>query len=216
MRLPVTCGGARNQESANRGDMLGSVVHRTHEIFNNKTLRSVLLRFRYPIFLLAIIVLLMHVKRSWFFPALAVCLFGELIQLWCFACLDKNRTLAVRGPYVLTRNPMYIGRFFLLLGCLLLCGNIWVVFVFVVLYYFYMANRVQREEYKLGVLFGETYDDYCRRVNRFLPSFKGVDLRSLWFFKWRLLFQNNGHWNLMAVIVSFVVFYFFAFVYSNP
>ena len=196
--------------------MLNSVVNRTHEVFNNKTLRSVLLKLRYPLFLFAIIVLLMHMKRSWFLPGLVVCLFGELIQLWCFASLDKNRTLAVRGPYVLTRNPMYIGRFFLLLGCLLLGGNIWVIFVFVVLYYFYMVNRVQREESKLRALFGKTYEDYCRNVNRFLPSFKGVDWRALWFFKWNLLFKNNGHWNLMAVIISFVIFYFLAFVYYRP
>jgi uncharacterized protein YggT (Ycf19 family) len=194
--------------------MLANVVNRIHEIFNNKTLRSVLLRLRYPIFLVFFIILIPQVKPPCFLPGFIVSLFGELIQLWCFASLDKNKTLAIQGPYRLTRNPMYIGRFFLLLGCLLLTGNIWIILVFVVVYYFYMVNRVKREERKLRVLFGETYEQYCRDVNRFVPSFKGVDWRSLPFFKWNLLLENNGHWNLTAVLVCYIVFYFFTFIYS--
>jgi len=196
--------------------MLDSVANRTHEIFNNKTLRSVLLKLRYPIFLVFFIILIPRIKPSWFFLGFVISLFGELIQLWCFASLDKNKTLAVQGPYMITRNPMYIGRFFLLLGCLLLTGNIWVILVFVVLYYFYMVNRVKREERKLRVLFGEKHEDYCRDVNRFVPSFKGVEWRSLSFFKWNLLLENNGHWNLTAVLACYIVFYFFAFIYSTP
>ncbi|MDY6987987.1 MAG: isoprenylcysteine carboxylmethyltransferase family protein [Thermodesulfobacteriota bacterium] len=196
--------------------MLDGVVSRTHDIFNNKRLRSLWLRLRYPLFLLAIIVLIRHIEPSWFLPGLIVCFFGELIQLWCFASLDKNRTLAIKGPYTLTRNPMYVGRFFLLLGCLVLAGSIWVVGLFVVLYFFYMVNRVKREEDKLRHVFGQAYEDYCRKVNRFVPSFKGVDRGSLWFFRWGLLLKNNGHWNLVAVTVTFAVFYFFAFVYPRP
>jgi protein-S-isoprenylcysteine O-methyltransferase Ste14 len=193
------------------GSMLDNIVGRTHEIFNNKMLRSVLLKLRYPIFLVAAVILITQIEPSWFLPGLIVCLFGEFIQLWCFASLDKNKTLAIKGPYMLTRNPMYIGRFFLLLGCLLLAGNIWVILVFTVLYYFYMVNRVKREEKKLRVVFGEAYGDYCEDVNRFVPSFKGTDWRSLWFFKWHLLLKNNGHWNLLAVLISLLVFYLFAF-----
>ena len=196
--------------------MLAGIMNLTHEMFNNRTVRSFFQRFRYPIFLLAAIVLIAHINPSWFIPGLIVCLFGELIQLWCFASLDKNRALSVKGPYMLTRNPMYLGRFFLLVGCLLLAGNVWIVLVFAFLYYFYMVNRVKREEDKLRGLFGEAYEDYCRNVNRFMPSFKTTDWRSLWFFKWDLLLKNNGHWNLIAVLLSFFVFYLFTFVYSRP
>ena len=192
--------------------MFNNAVGRAHEIFNNKMMRSFLLKFRYPIFLITAILLITQINPSWFLPGFIVCLFGESIQLWCFASLDKNRTLAVKGPYMFIRNPMYIGRFFVLLGCLLLAGNVWLIAVFVVLYYFYMVNRVQREEKKLQPLFGEAYENYCRKVNRFAPSFKGVDRESLWFFKWSLLLENNGHWNLIAVLISFSVFYFFTFI----
>ena len=194
--------------------MFDNAVNRTHELFNNKTMRSVLLKLRYPIFLILFVILIPQIKPSWFLPGFFVSLFGELIQLWCFASLDKNKTLAVQGPYMLMRNPMYIGRFFLLLGFLFLTGNIWIILVFVVLYYFYMVNRVKREEKKLRVVFGEAYENYCSDVNRFVPSLKRVDLKSLWFFRWNILLQNNGHWNLIAVLVCYIVFYFFTFIYS--
>ena len=196
--------------------MLDNVVNRTHEIFNNERLRSVLLKVRYPIFLVLFILFIPQIKPSWFLLGLIMSLFGELIQLWCFASLDKNKTLAIKGPYLLTRNPMYIGRFFLILGGLLLAGSIWVMLVFIIAYYFYMVNRVRREEAKLQVVFGEAYEDYCREVNRFVPSFKGIDWRSLLFFKWNLLLENNGHWNLLAVLACYIVFYFFTFIYFTP
>ena len=194
--------------------MVNNIIDRIHEIFNNKRLRHVLLQLRYPIFLIAAIILIQNIKPAWFAVGCAVAFFGELIQLWCFASLDKNRILAVRGPYILMRNPMYLGRFFLLLGVLLLTGNAWIVFIFIVLY-FYMVNRVKREEAKLQPLFGESYRKYCQKVNRFVPTFKDVDWGSLWFFRWNLLQKNNGHWNFMAVLVCFFIFYFFTFIYSR-
>ena len=202
-------------KSTKEGSMLDGVVNLVHDIFNKKAVRSVLLKLRYPIFLVLFIILIPQIKPSWFLPGFIMSLLGELIQLWCFASLDKNKVLGVKGLYMFTRNPMYIGRFFLLLGCLILTGNIWVILIFTVLYYFYMVNRVKREEAKLRVVFGEAYEDYCRHVNQFVPSFKGVDWKSLWFFKWNLLLENNGHWNLIAVLVCYIVFYLFAFIYPS-
>ena len=195
--------------------MLSNALERTHELFNNKAIRSVLSKLRYLVFLVVFIIFVPHIKPSWFWPGFIVTIFGEVIQVWCFASLEKNRVLADKGLYMLTRNPMYLGRFFVLLGFLLLTGNIWIILVFAVLYYFYMVNRVKREEKKLRVVFGEEYEGYCRDVNRFIPSFKGIDWRSLWVFKWDVLVENNGHWNFVAVLFCYVIFYFFTFLYPK-
>ena len=42
-----------------------------------------------------------------------------------FASLTKNSDLAIRGPYAMVRNPMYLGRFFILFGFLMLLGPLW-------------------------------------------------------------------------------------------
>jgi len=60
-----------------------------------------------------------------------VSVLGEAIQLWSFASLVKNEQLTARGPYVLVRNPMYLGRFFLILGIALLFGNVYITLAYV-------------------------------------------------------------------------------------
>jgi protein-S-isoprenylcysteine O-methyltransferase Ste14 len=195
--------------------MFQEVSSQIHVIFNNKAIRSVLTRLRYLIFLAAFVMFLPHIRPAWFWPGFAVSMFGELTQVWCFASLEKNRVLADSGLYRLTRNPMYLGRFFVLLGFLLLTGSIWIILGFAVLYYFYMVNRVKREEKKLRVVFGEEYQGYCRDINRFIPSFRGIDWRSLWIFKWDVFLENNGHWNFTGVFACYAIFYFFVFLYPK-
>lgn len=189
------------------GIRMVNVAREINSIFNNGIVRSFLTKFRYPIILILFILLLPKIRTPLLLPGLLVSLFGEIIQLWSFASLDKNKTLSIKGPYELTRNPMYLGRFFLLLGGLLLTGNIWVILAFCVLYYLYMINRVTREEKRLRLLFGEAYVNYCREVNRFVPSLKQLNRKSLWFFKWRLLLQNHGHLNLIAVLSFYLACY---------
>ena len=188
-------------------------VNSIHKAFNNRVVREVLVKFRAPISLVLLAALMTQVKQSYFFIGLTVSLVGELIQLWCFASLKKQKTLATKGPYVLIRNPMYIGRFLLILGGVLLTGNIWLIVIFSIVYYFYMINRVKREEKRLKGVFGDSYKDYCDNVNRFVPSFRGADLKSVWFFRWELFVGNHGLWNLLAVVLCYLIFYYFTFIH---
>ncbi|MEJ2024689.1 MAG: methyltransferase, partial [Deltaproteobacteria bacterium] len=147
--------------------MVHTVMENIHALFNNRAARKMLLKIRIPLFLAALILLVPNISPHLFLYGLVVTLLGSLFQSWCFGSLDKNRSLAIQGPYALVRNPMYLGRFFLLFGCLLLVGNVLLLAVFTVLYYFYMANRVKREEEHLRGIFGQEYQAYCKAVNRF-------------------------------------------------
>ena len=186
-----------------------NITGRINSIFNNERIRALLVDFRYPICFALFILILPQIKPAFLFPAFLVSLFGELIQVWSFASLEKNRTLVCRGPYSLVRNPMYIGRFFLLLGCVLLVGEIWIIIVFLMAYYFYVTNRVRREETRLLEIFQDEYRSYCSKVKRFVPSFKHTNLKSLSYFKWNLFLRNNGHWNLLGFLFLYLFFYFF-------
>jgi hypothetical protein len=46
----------------------------------------------------------------------------------------------------MVRNPMYLGRFFILLGFLMLLDQWWLLLAYTVIYWLYMDARVQREE----------------------------------------------------------------------
>lgn len=130
-----------------------------HRVFNNPFARKLFLRLRYVLFLVFLVLLALKADAAWLPAGFLVSLFGEAIQLWSFASLVKNEQLTARGPYVLVRNPMYLGRFFLILGLVVLLGNAYLIAAYVVLYYFYMVNRVQREERRLTEILGEPYRD---------------------------------------------------------
>jgi protein-S-isoprenylcysteine O-methyltransferase Ste14 len=143
-----------------------------------------------------------------FFLAFAISFFGELIQMWASSSLEKNEVLTVRGPYSLIRNPMYLGRFLVILGGIVLLHNIYILLVYVVVYYFYMVNRVKREESQLEEVFGEPYQDYRRKVNRFVPNLKIYEQGEPLFFRFHILFRNNEHLNFLALLSFYIVFYF--------
>lgn len=193
------------------GEYMSDYLDAIHDLFNNPDLRRKLLLLRWPLLLLFLILLLSMIKPEFFWVGLLVSVAGEAIQIWCFAALKKKKVLAAKGPYALVRNPMYIGRYFLILGGIMMTGNIWFIIVFSVTYYFYMVNRVKREEKILVEIFGDAYRNYCRQVHRFLPSCKNVDNHELFFFKWELFFKNNAHLNLLAMIICYLVVYYLLF-----
>ena len=140
-----------------------------HRLFNNPALRKVLVKSRVLLGVAAVAAIIWYMDPRWLVPGFLVSMFGEAIQLWCFASLDKNSTLTARGPYTMVRNPMYLGRFFILLGFLMLLGNPWLLGVYAIGYWFYMDPRVRREEALLVGRFGGAYLDYAEKTSRFVP-----------------------------------------------
>jgi len=75
-------------------------------LFAQPQLRRFVVALRVPLTIAAIVLLAPLLRRDWLLAGFVVSMLGELIQLWCFASLDKNADLAARGPYALVRNPM--------------------------------------------------------------------------------------------------------------
>ncbi len=183
-----------------------------HRLFNHHGLRKLLLRIRAPIVISVVAVWPWWTDDRYLLAGTAIALLGEVWQLWCFGCVEKDRVLTIRGPYQLCRNPMYLGRYPVIGGFVLLSGS-WVALCAVtVLYGFYMYNRVKREEQVLERIFGTPYRAYCRDVKRFLPGVSRLD-REFWFFSWQILLGNNGHLNLLFTVAVFAyVFCTYQFV----
>lgn len=81
---------------------------------------------------------------------------------------QEASTLVVRGPYRLTRNPMYVGMAFVLLGIGLLLGS---AFPFAVVLGFVLLidlRFIRAEEMALERAFGAAYSAYKARVRRWL------------------------------------------------
>jgi protein-S-isoprenylcysteine O-methyltransferase Ste14 len=172
--------------------------------FHHPGFRRWFVRLRVPIAIVAIALAVPFLRREWLAAGFAVSMLGEFVQLWAFASLDKNSDLAIRGPYAFVRNPMYLGRFLILLGFVLLLASAWAVVVYAVVYWFYMDTRVSREEAHLRPIFGARYEEYCARVNRFLPG-PPLPGQPLLFWDWRLFRQNNAAKNLAATLAVWAI-----------
>jgi len=170
-------------------------------LFQHEGLRRWLVRLRLPLFVAALLVMALFARADWLLAGFLVSMVGEFIQLWCFASLDKNATLTIRGPYTMVRNPMYLGRFFIPLGFLMLLGQWWLLLVYALLYWKYMDARVEREEAHLRPIFGQPYEDYCAKVRRFVPGLP-VPGRQVGYWNWALFRQNNAGRNLLGTLAA--------------
>ncbi len=80
----------------------------------------------------------------------------------------RTTKLVVNGVYRMTRNPMYLSLLFLLIAWATCLSNLG-AFAPIPFFVAYL-NRFQiiPEERALRSLFGTEYEDYCRRVRRWL------------------------------------------------
>ena len=177
------------------------------DLFANKALRGFLFKTRFLLALVLLVPLARYMHPQWWLAALGISLFGQLIQTWCFASLVKNRELSVRGPYKLVRNPMYLGRYFLILGFVCLLESLVAIAVYTVTYYLYMFNRVKREERRLRRDYPDEFAKYCSDVRRFLPKVRQLGHPGVWFFDRKMFLENNAHWNIVMTVLAYATLY---------
>jgi protein-S-isoprenylcysteine O-methyltransferase Ste14 len=76
--------------------------------------------------------------------------------------------LACRGIYARIRHPRYAGSFLAVVGACLL-GGTHVAWIVGASWTVLMLAAIWAEERELRERFGASYEDYCRRVPRFIP-----------------------------------------------
>ena len=102
--------------------------------------------------------------------------------------------LVTTGVFSHCRNPLYDGNLLVIAGLGLASNSLFFMAVGVPLFLFAYRAIVAAEENFLRQKFGPQFDDYCARVNRFLPNLSGITqtARSMEF-KWRrLLIKEYG------------------------
>jgi len=103
---------------------------------------------------------------------------GESVRFWSSGLLLKTKELMTAGPYRYTRNPLYLGRFLILTGVIImvnlpnylsLVGLVvgWGWFLGV-----YMRRKEEVEPARLREEHGEAYDRYFEAVPALFPTFQ--------------------------------------------
>ncbi|GAA1974277.1 isoprenylcysteine carboxylmethyltransferase family protein [Nocardioides panacihumi] len=81
---------------------------------------------------------------------------------------QPTREIIEEGPYRLSRNPLYVGLLALYVGLALLAPTFWGLVLLPVAVLLLSWGAIGPEERFLHERFGATYDDYARRVRRWL------------------------------------------------
>ena len=101
--------------------------------------------------------------------ALALWARFSMKQAWGFPTeMEKKRQnfLVTDGPFVLSRNPIYVGFILIYFGYAIAIRSWFIVLRIPMVWYFYRS--VLQEEKNLEKVFGKQYTEYKKRVPRFL------------------------------------------------
>ena len=88
------------------------------------------------------------------------------------AVFDPPTQFVATGPYAYVRNPMYIGGFILLIGFGLYHTSMSILILALVLLVVFHFFILLVEEPNLERLFGKSYLDYKKKINRWIPTLK--------------------------------------------
>ncbi len=100
--------------------------------------------------------------------SLALVLPGLALRAAASGTVKKNRELTVSGPYAYTRNPLYLGSALIAVGFAVALMSWPVTLLVVGGFAAIYAPVIASEERFLRATFAG-FEDYCRRVPRFIP-----------------------------------------------
>jgi len=153
----------------------------------------------------------------------SVTLLGQLVRVVTIGLVyiirgGKDRRvyaedLVTTGIFSHCRNPLYVGNILILVGLGIASNSIIFNCLATPLFLFFWQAIVLAEENYLLNKFGQQYDDYCSRVNRWLPNLKGIgNSISSMDFKWKRViireYTATYIWMTGAVLIMMKHFYF--------
>jgi protein-S-isoprenylcysteine O-methyltransferase Ste14 len=81
---------------------------------------------------------------------------------------EEATTLVTTGPFRWTRNPMYLGMLLVLGGAWIALGSLTPALLLPVFFLIIRTWFIRHEEAAMAERFGEEFNDYCRRVRRWI------------------------------------------------
>jgi protein-S-isoprenylcysteine O-methyltransferase Ste14 len=107
-----------------------------------------------------------------------VIVLGEAFRFWGVGSVGGETratgepgasALVTTGPYAYVRNPLYIGNVLIYCGFGAMAGRWDLVAIGFIYFAFQYIAIVAAEESRLREMFGAPFDEFCRRVPRFIP-----------------------------------------------
>lgn len=93
---------------------------------------------------------------------------GLALRAWAAGHLDKNRELALSGPYAYVRNPLYLGTLLVAAGFAVASRSLGLAVLFAAVFLLVYLPVIGLEEQHLAKLFPR-YADYAAQVPALFP-----------------------------------------------
>jgi len=99
---------------------------------------------------------------------------ATLGRIWCFVYISgyKEDELITIGPYSLVRNPLYCFSFIGAIGLGLATENVLSFSLMIILFCILYPSVIEEEESTLMRRYGDLFEDYQRKIPRWIPQFK--------------------------------------------
>lgn len=143
--------------------------------------------YLFPVFYIILFLPFPRISENYmpiFLIGLGVALIGQMVRMLTIGMVyivrgGKNRRiyaegLVTDGLFSHCRNPMYVGNILLVIGMSILSNSMFAVFIMIPLFIFIYEAIVRAEESFLRNKFGSGFNDYCDRVNRWMPKWNGI------------------------------------------
>lgn len=139
---------------------------------------------------------------------------GLMIRAYAAGYLHKQEVLTVTGPYVYTRNPLYLGSAVLALGAAIAMQS-WVSAFLLLLYFAVFYTMVmRREEKELHLRHGTAFEEYADAVPLFFPRLQRAKLEGATAGSFSFAqYKKNHEWQaavgfLLLLAVLILIWYF--------
>ncbi len=139
-------------------------------------------------------------KRSLWLGAI-ISLLGALLRLWAAGHIIKGQVLTRSGPYAYSRNPLYLGSFFMALGIIVGGQGYWLLPVFALFFTTFYFPVMKAEEQELLRSYGDEFIEYSNKVSLFIPRFRSAGYPSSGFL-WSRVIRNREHRTVMGLLIA--------------
>jgi protein-S-isoprenylcysteine O-methyltransferase Ste14 len=142
-------------------------------------------------------------QDKWGLIGLLMVLFGVAIRSWAAGVIHKCEQLATKGPYSISRHPLYLGSLLIAIGfCTILADeeNIFIVPIMFLLLY---IPTILKEERELREKFTTQWEKYSKNTSFFFPKKLPYNFLTPWSFSQWL--KNREYRALSTGCVSLLI-----------
>jgi protein-S-isoprenylcysteine O-methyltransferase Ste14 len=131
---------------------------------------------------------------------------GETVRFWSSGLLLKTRELMTAGPYRYTRNPLYLGRFWILTGLIIMVNLpsylslIGLVFGWAWFLGVYMRRKERVEPARLREEHGEAYERYFEAVPALFPTLRPYQDYTPASWSVERMLRNREYWMVIGLL----------------